>query len=378
MNPVRILTRLVYNGLRYRLLKFSGNACGLQAISLEVTHRCICRCCMCNIWQIPNDVPDLQLTEWTDLLSSPELSGLREIDITGGEPFLRKDLVELLTWIYTAKPKRFPELRTVAITTNGLLTERVLDVVAQIIEPMRERRIDLVLACGMDAAGERHDQIRKYKGAWEKLSATIEKLKALRKNYSNLILGIKTTIVPLNVRELDQIAAFAQENELFTIISPCIITPNRFGNVDLKEELTFSEDDLKDIVSFYKGPSFAWSGHRQAMLQYLETGKMKKPCSAGFNTVFVRHTGDVFPCPLIPTVLGNIKEVNLGELLSSSTAVKFRQHIGAYPTCKVCTEPGLERLAWPFEGFTCLRRFIQMGGKDFDRLAQHMGFDKYL
>ncbi|RLB67372.1 MAG: hypothetical protein DRH08_03810, partial [Deltaproteobacteria bacterium] len=206
MNMVRTITKLIFNGLRYRLLKFSGKACGLQAISLEITHRCICRCCMCNIWQIPNDVPDLQLSEWTDLLSSPELGGLREIDITGGEPFLRKDLGDLLNWICAAKPRLFPGLRTVSITTNGLLTQRIMEVVSQVVPLMRDCEIDLVIVCGMDAVGEQHDQIRNYKGAWKKLSTTIDELNGLRGIYSNLILGVKTTIVPLNVHELERIA----------------------------------------------------------------------------------------------------------------------------------------------------------------------------
>jgi MoaA/NifB/PqqE/SkfB family radical SAM enzyme len=190
MKTVRILSKLIFNGFRYRLLKLSGKSSGLQAISLEVTHRCICRCCMCNIWQIPNDVPDLSLSEWVDLLSSPGLGDLREIDITGGEPFLRRDLLDLLTWICAAKIKLFPQLRTVAITTNGLLTDRIIKTVGQIVEPMRDQGIELVLACGMDAVGEKHDQIRNYKGAWGKFRATLDELKSLRALYPNLILGI--------------------------------------------------------------------------------------------------------------------------------------------------------------------------------------------
>jgi MoaA/NifB/PqqE/SkfB family radical SAM enzyme len=114
------------------------------------------------------------------------------------------------------------------------------------------------------------------------------------------------------------------------------------------------------------------------MLSYLASGRVKKPCSAGFNTVFVRHTGEVFPCPLIPASMGNIRRNRLEELLRSPQAMRFRRQIGTFAECRVCTEPGLERLAWPFEGFTCLRRLVQLGGKDFERLAGHMGLDKYL
>lgn len=378
MDHTRVAAKLLYNGLRYRFLRLTGRPARLEAISLEITHRCICRCCMCNIWRIPKEVPDLDLAAWTTLLSADELKGLREIDITGGEPFLREDLPELLRWICRAKPDRFPGLRTVAITTNGILTERVVQCVQTIVGPMQTLGIDLVLACGMDAIGEVHDKVRNLKGAWERLRATLAGLQALRGEHPNLVLGIKTTIVPQNVHELQRIANFAREHELFTIISPCIITANRFGNTDLANRLSFDATGLAAMQAFFRSPQFAWSGHRQTVLDYLQTGQVRKPCSAGFNTVFVRHTGEVFPCPLIPIALGNLRHDRLGVLLSSPQAARFRRQIGTFAECRVCTEPGLERLAWPCEGFTCLRQLVQLGGKGFDRLAGHMGLDKYL
>ena len=375
---MHVAAKLLANGCRYRYLRLTGKPATLQAISLEITHRCICRCSMCNIWRIPKEVPDLPLAVWTGLLSSPELEGLRELDITGGEPFLRADLPELLHWIRQAQPDHFPGLRTVAITTNGILTERVLPTVREVIGPLQALGIDLVLACGMDGVGEGHDRVRNFPGAWDRLSATLAELRALRVDHPNLVLGIKTTIVPQNVNELQRIASFARESDLFTIISPCIITANRFGNTELADSLTFDAAAVQAMRDFYQGPEFAWDGHRQTMLEYLATGRVKKPCSAGFNTVFVRHNGEVFPCPLIPTALGNLRQVKLAEMLRGPKAARFRRGIGTYAACRVCTEPGLERLAWPFEGFTCLRRMVQLGTRNFRRLADHMGLDKYL
>ncbi len=377
MDRVRLISKLVYNGLRYRLLKSTGLPGRIEAISLELTHRCFCRCRMCNIWQIPNEVTDLPLTAWTHLLSSESLRGLRELDITGGEPFLRNDLGELLNWICQNKEDKFPKLKTLAITTNAILTKRILAVAEEIIPALQQQGIDLVLACGMDAVGDFHDRIRNYSGAWDKLSATLDALKMLKKRYPNLILGIKTTIVPENVQQLEKIAAFAQEHELFTIISPCIITANRFGNVDLQDDLKFSAEELELIKRFYSRSATVWKGHSQTLRHYLETGKVNKPCSAGFNTVFVRHNGELFPCPLIRYPLGNITETELAKLITSQTASHFRKQILSFSECQSCTEPGLERLALPFEGFTCLRHLTAMGFKDFTQLSNEMGLGKY-
>jgi MoaA/NifB/PqqE/SkfB family radical SAM enzyme len=375
---IPVAARLLANGFRYRYLRLTGKPATLQAISLEITHRCICRCRMCNIWRIPKENADLDLSVWIGLLSAPELGGLRELDITGGEPFLREDLPELLRWICRARPEHFPRLRTVAITTNGILTDRILPTVRDIIGPLQTLGIDLVLACGVDGIGELHDRIRNFPGAWDRLGATLAGLQALKAKHSNLVLGIKTTIVPMNVHELQRIAGFAREHGLFTIISPRIITANRFGNTDLADALTFDSSSLQAMQRFYQGPEFAWEWHRQTILGYLATGRTQKPCSAGFNTVFVRHTGEVFPCPLIATALGNIRRSSVGALLSSPQAARFRRQIGTFAECRGCTEPGLERLALPFEGFTCLGRLAQLGAKDFARLAGHLGLNKYL
>jgi len=370
--------RLMANGCRYHYLRMTGKPAELRAISLEVTHRCICRCRMCNIWRLPNDIPDLDLSLWIGLLTAPELKGLREIDITGGEPFLREDLPDFLRWISRAKPASFRGLRTVAITTNGILSDRILRTVKDVVGPMRTMGIDLVLACGMDGVGVVHDQVRNFTGAWDRLCTTFAGLQRLRAEHTNLVLGIKTTIVPGNVNELQKISEFAREHDLFTIISPCIVTANRFANTDLAGDLCFDDAGRQAMMDFYRTPLFAWSGHRQMMLDYLAFGEVKKPCSAGFNTVFVRHNGEVFPCPVMSYPLGNFRQETLTEMLRGEKAKGFRRRIGSFSECRICTEPGLERLALPFEGFSCLRQMWALGPREFSTMADHMGLYKHL
>lgn len=134
----RQIGKLIGNGLRYRRLKLSGKPYRLESLSLEIPHRCICRCSMCNIWQIPPEVPDLNLSVWQTLLRSPELYHLRELDLTGGEPFLRHDVGRLLQAICDVQPVHFPGLRTLAITTNGILTDRILGHTRELIGQMQQ------------------------------------------------------------------------------------------------------------------------------------------------------------------------------------------------------------------------------------------------
>jgi MoaA/NifB/PqqE/SkfB family radical SAM enzyme len=374
----RVLLRLAGRGLRYRWLRATGLPALPEALSVEVTRRCIARCVMCNIWRTPAG-PELAARDWLELLASPVLRELRELDVTGGEPFLRDDLVELLQGVAGLKATRLARLCSVAITTNGLLTRKVLRDVGAAVAPLERAGVALVFACGMDAVGEVHDRIRGHPGAWSKLDATIEGLARLREEHPTLVLGVKTTVTRYNVAELDRICRYAEGHGLFTIISPYILTSNRYANIDREDALALSPGDLEELRRFYEGPRFRWSVHRQELVRFLETGRMEKPCSAGMNYFFIRSSGELFPCPIAGTTsLGNVKLAPLEELLRSEAAARFRRRVRALPECATCTEPGLERYALPFEGFHYLRQYLREGREGFLTLHRHLGLDKYL
>lgn len=368
--------RLLRNGIRYRYLRATGKPAQPQAVSIEITQRCIARCIMCNIWQ-SRDPVDLPVEDWIHLLSSPFFSDLRELDITGGEPFLRKDFLELIDGLSHLKESNLKKIRSLAVTTNGFLTDRILEFTEKIVAILHQKGMDLVMVLAMDAIGEIHEKIRNYKDAWAKVNRTIQGLKEIRKKSNNIVIGLKTTVLPLNVDQLESISSYANQNELFTIISPCIITENRYQNIDRQNDLAFSEKDVKKMIQFYESDHFQWDFHRSRLVNYLRTGVMKKPCSAGYNYFFIKTNGDVYPCPLINVKLGNIKQPRIEDLFFSKGASSFRKRVGKRPECRICTEPGLERYALPFEGFTYLSLMVRMGRKDFLNLHAHMGLDKY-
>ena len=377
MKRLSMILKLARNGIRYRHSRLTGAPCNVQALSLEITHRCIARCVMCNIWKIPSTVKDLPLSTWLRLFESPAVRAMREVDITGGEPFLREDLGDLVTSVARRKRVHMPHLRTAAITTNGLLTRRILRVTEHMAETLKQEGIDLVFALAMDGVGAAHDGIRGVKGCWAKLNNTIEGLCDLRKRFPNLVPGIKTTVLPANVDELESIARYAQERSLFTIVSPCILTGVRYDNLDRAEDLLFTDQDREKLIRFYSGDLFRWSYHRKVLMDRLQKGHVRKPCTVGFNYYFVRSTGDVYPCPLTYRSIGNIQEAPLENLIQCREAASFRRASGSFPECRTCTEPGLERYALPFEGLTYARLLLGMGREDFAEFHRHLGLDKY-
>ncbi len=299
------------------------------------------------------------------------------MDITGGEPFLRNDLAQLLLGVSRLKKERLPQLRSIAITTNGFLTEKVLSVVSSVVGTLERSGISLVFACGLDAVGEVHNRIRNFPGGWDRLHATIEGLKILREQHPSLVIGIKTTVTRHNIDELEQVCSYADQQGLFTIISPYILTSNRYANIAQKEMLAFSAAERDKLKVFYDSPRFRWSYYRMELLHFLETGRMEKPCSAGFNYFFIRSTGELFACPIIDASLGNVTETPLEGLISSPEASCFRKGVSDFPECATCTEPGLERYALPFEGSHYLKLYFKMNRQDFNAMHDHLGLEKY-
>jgi len=374
----KVITRLLRNGMHFRYLRLSGRPAMPQAASIEITHDCIARCLMCNIWKIPAGVPNLSLDNWLALFKSPVMADLRELDVTGGEPFLRNDLVEFFRGLCEIRRTHLKQLKAVALTTNGFLTKRILMSVPNILDMLSHEKIELVMVCAMDAAGPLHDRIRNVRNAWSKLQETLQGLIHLREKYPNLIIGVKTTILPININDLEKIASYADSNRLFTIISPCIITGGRYLNTDLADKLAFTDENHINMVRFFQKKPSGWSYHDRRLIDYFQTGRMKKTCTCGFNYFFVRSNGDMYLCPLVDRSVGNINRQSPEAIFFSSEANHLRKQIGHFDECRLCTEPGLERFSLPMDGFACLLLLHKIGCSAFMKFHRHMGLYKYI
>jgi MoaA/NifB/PqqE/SkfB family radical SAM enzyme len=332
---------------------------------------------MCGIWRTPPR-PELSLEAWLEMLADPLFADLRELDVTGGEPFLRDDLVELVARVAKLAHRNLRRLRSVAITTNALLTDQVVEGAGRMAHELDRAGVDLVLVCAMDGVGETHDAVRSVPGAWLRLEKTLAGLRALRDRRDNVVVGLKTTIVPSNVDQLDPIAEYAERHGYFTIVSPAIVTEGRYLNADAGPNLTFDRDDVTAMLRFYRTRGGGWDYHRRVMADYLENGKTSKPCTCGFNSLFVRSDGKVHLCPLLPAPVGDLTRSPIGAIWTSASARRSRQGMGAHPQCRACTEPGLERYALPFEGRAYLSLMARLGPTRFLAAHRHMGLDKYM
>jgi MoaA/NifB/PqqE/SkfB family radical SAM enzyme len=161
---------------------------------IAVTYQCNLRCQMCNIWKM-TDHRYLLISAYTKLPDT-----LTDINITGGEPFLRPDLIELTAVIAKTCPRA-----KIIFSSNGFAADLIIERVKAILALTK----NIGVAISIDGIGRIHDQIRGMAGAFDNAVATIKKLKEL--GLSKFDLKIAFTLNNDNTDQLKKIYQLSQE-----------------------------------------------------------------------------------------------------------------------------------------------------------------------
>src|SRR6185369_6610252 len=156
----RAVIRPLARAAVYTVARRSGRVPPLPLnLTFSVSYRCNARCRTCNVWK--KRVDDLTLEEYRAIFDSLGRS-VYWVTFSGGEPFLRPDLIDIIASCYdVCRPS------IINIPTNGLLPDRILGGVARLSRHARDSRI--VVNFSLDGVGERHDELRGVPGNYAKL-----------------------------------------------------------------------------------------------------------------------------------------------------------------------------------------------------------------
>jgi len=292
---------------------------------IAVTFKCNAKCIMCDIWKRESG-REVEPSFYQRVPSS-----LHEVNITGGEPFLREDLPEIIEVIH----KRCDSPRIV-ISSNGLLPKKIEKSMNRIkkVDPRIAVRISI------DAVGKKHDEIRRVPGAFGK---AMESLKVLRQGGVR-DLGIALTIMDRNVSEIKKVYDLANEMGVEFSISAVTSSPIYFGK---KEQFRSGDNGmLRDQLDGLVGSELGyWSRRRLArayfaytLWEYLDTGKRPLRCDAGENFFYLDPHGNVYGCDILDLRIGNLKKQTFQDLWWSERAEDFRSVAGKCQNCwMICT-----------------------------------------
>jgi len=307
-----------------------------QDAVLAVTWRCNARCEMCGIWKV-SEHDELPASAYAGLPSS-----LRDINLTGGEPFLRADLPALHETILRACPRA----RTV-ISSNGIFTQRIL---AQTREISRAEP-NVGIAISIDGPTDVHDEQRGIRGAYDKALATLKALGDA--GVRNLRLAFTAT--PRNAAYLGAMYALAQELGVEFTCAVVHSSEHYFhstGDVRampiavLREEIQLV---MKGMLRTFSPKQWARAYFMKGLYDFAAGRGRPLPCRAGRDFFFMDPSGNVFTCNAAPFRMGNLKESSFNDLWNSPEAEESRRKALECGTgCwMVCTARTSIKRAWP-------------------------------
>ena len=245
-------------------------------ISIITTYRCPMRCQMCNIWQNPTKKEE-EITA-KDLKILPNF---KFVNITGGEPFVREDLGEIVELMFTKSPR-------IVISTSGWFEDRVIDIAKHF--PNIGIRLSIE---GMKA---KNDELRGREGGFEKGVRTLRRLREM---------GVKDVgfgITDSNHNSADMLELYELAKELDMEFATAAFHNSfyfhKYDNVITnKDEVTGNFMKLIEMQLRESHPKSWFRAYfNMGLINYINGGKRLLPCEAGTVNFFSDPWGEVYPC----------------------------------------------------------------------------------
>lgn len=308
-----------------------------QTLIYFVTAKCNAACDFCLYYEQLNN-PESGKNELTTeevTLIAKNYGQLHYLGISGGEPFIRKDLYELC-----AAFARHCQLQVLDIPSNFYYGDRMIEFVQQFAIEFPKITVDIQLS--LDNIGESHNQSRKVTNLYEKAIANFKRLYALKKQHPNLRLKVNVIYLPDNRNELTNILTVLNQNLSFDRIQltyPHHLLPAIRNNETQLEELNhfFSLAKLADNMTgsgtqqdMYSLGLRSVKGIYRKLLLDAVTGKKNTGayCHAGSHIAVMNETGQLFPCEILwSEKLGNVRNhhYSIKEVLRSHTQKLFEK-----------------------------------------------------
>lgn len=306
-----------------------------QYLILFTSNRCWSHCAHCwynESWKKEKKiVEDLSFDEICKIAKSIEK--LAFLSLTGGEAFLRDDIVEIAhLFVLNVKLGRY-QIPTAGFDTDMIVekTEKLLK-----INPYTPFRVDVSL----DGTEGTHDEIRKLKGCFTHAIDTIHALNKMKMKYPHFDVGVITTVTSTNQNEIFEISKIVEQYHpdgewMVNVVRGKPREPDAV-NIDIENyKLAHQLIEKRIGNNTYKGHSGHFSARwlsaknivrRKMIYEILKKKKQKIFCSAGNLGGVIYNDGSVYPCEMIDESFGNLRDFdyNLTLLWNSENAKKFR------------------------------------------------------
>lgn len=321
--------------LAWRLLR--SNAGRLNhpfKLTFVITWQCNSRCTFCNIWQKEKQ-DELTAAEIAEFFrKNPHFSW---IDLTGGEVFLRPDLVEIARSIRDNNPDTF----LLHLPTNGLMP-KLIEQKARELKHLGFPK--LVFSVSLDGPPELHDRLRGVEGGWAKAVETFQRFRklGLEAYFGMTISDENVDLLPQTLARLkEKIPDIGYRDLHLNIVH---LSSHYYGHGE-QDEIKQDNAKVTRLVGWFRKrrgfspyPVFLLEdAFLKRIPQYLATGRTPRPCQALSGSLFIDPAGNVYPCSMYGQLVGDLRQAgfDLQQIWQTDQAKQLYKEIqqGRCPHC---------------------------------------------
>lgn len=305
-----------------------------KMLMLYVTDNCNLRCKHCFYWKEVDNPRNAHSIEEIEKLTKSLKERLDLLTLTGGEPFVRKDLVDIVRlFVQNNKVKR------IHIATNGLLPDLTVRKTNEMLALLGSHT-RLTMQFSIDGFEDAHDTVRGMKGAFQKTCETVKKLMEIHDK--RLAVSVATVVHRDNFHEMKNFKDFINHelgvpmkiNVLRKPTSVRGVAPEFMEAFDIREDDGYeppSEEQLRELALLLDDGTIASRIEKKKIehsITILYHKKKAVNCLAGIRDATIFSNGDVSICePTTP--FANLKEFdyNFDQLWHSPAAKERKEKI---------------------------------------------------
>jgi len=271
---------------------------------IGVTYRCNAKCYMCNTWQYPTKVGEEITVE-----DIKKLPSMKFTNITGGEPFLRQDIEEIVN-VVKRKTQRL------VISTNGFFTDRIVS--------LAQKHPDIGVRISLEGLPKANDELRGIKNGFNNGLRTLLELHHM--GLKDIGFGI--TVSDRNAKDLLELykLAKAMKLEFATATVHNSYYFHKFDNEIQDKDMVAGEFSklINEFLKSSRPKDWFRAYFNYGIINYIYGGKRFLPCDMGTDVFFLDPFGDVRPCNAMEATMGSIKEKSFSEIWNSQAAEAVR------------------------------------------------------
>ncbi len=303
-------------------------------LTFAITYQCTYKCLHCSIWK-KKPVDELKLDEIQAFARKSNFFSW--FNITGGEPFLRTDISDIIQAFYENSRAMY----LLNMTTNAFNSDLILQKVTDILQFKIPR---IMVTISLDGDETKHQEMRGIPNSYPKVIELFRSIRNLKKDHKNLDTYLGYTSSPSNVGEYEK--TYSSVKQLVPDLKPRDIHVNLFhysnhyyNNLNGGERISPEYDqktieELRKIIRLrgrvgFNLLNFVERRYLKKAESYIQKKVTPITCKALQASSFLDSCGNIFPCIIYDKCVGNIRDYDydLKRLLTSPEIKAFKKEL---------------------------------------------------